>query len=121
MLGVESARDGAAQPMTVMFEDQDCDEGRPLIFTAKDHELTRGLRGTLEVVNNWATIERLWSPIVAEWYEGMGDPKLALVCFDAEDARIWISDLQGFLKPIQQVARPHARGRMKEKIAKVSF
>ena len=89
MLGVVGARDGATQPMTVNFEDQDRESGVLWIFTAKDHDLTRAmgqsnraiasyvakghdlfasLRGTLRIDNDRATIDRLWSPIVGEWY-----------------------------------------------------
>lgn len=121
MLGIEGARDGATQPMTAQFEDQDRDAGVLWIFTAKDHDLTRAmgqsnraigsysakghglfasLRGTLEIVNDRGTIDRLWNPIVAEWYDGKDDPKLALVRFDVEDAKIWQSNVSGFLKPV---------------------
>jgi len=87
MLGVEGTRDGATQPMTVMFEDEDREAGLLWIFTANDHDLTRAmgqsnraiasysakghdvfasLRGTLEIVDDRATVDRLWNPIVAE-------------------------------------------------------
>ena len=143
MLGVEGTRDGATQPMTVMFEDSDRDSGLMWIFTAKDHDLTRSigqsnraiasysakghglfasLRGTLQIVNDRATIERLWNPIVAEWYEGKDDPKVALVRFDVENAKIWLSDVQGFLKPAfnKLFGRKPDSG-MKEKVAEVSL
>ena len=120
MLGVEGTRDGATQPMTVNFEDQDRESGILWIFTAKDHDLTRALgqsdraigsysgkghdlfaslRGTLQIVNDRLTIDRLWNPVIAQWYEGKGDPKLALVRFNVEDAKIWLSTVRGFLKP----------------------
>lgn len=120
MLGVEGTRDGATQPMTVNFEDQDRESGTLWIFTAKDHDLTRALgqsdraigsysgkghdlfaslRGTLQIVNDRLTIDRLWNPVIAQWYEGKGDPKLALVRFNVEDAKIWLSTVRGFLKP----------------------
>ena len=143
MLGVEGERDGATQPMTVNFEDADRDAGLLWIFTAKDHDLTRAmgrsnraiasysakghdlfasLRGTLQIVNDPATIDRLWSPIVGEWYEGKDDPKLALVRFDVEDAKIWKSDVEGFLKPAfnKLLGRKPEAG-MKEKVAEVSL
>ena len=143
MLGIEGARDGATQPMTVMFEDADRDAGLLWIFTAKDHDLTRAvgqsnraiasysakghalfasLRGTLQVINDEATIDRLWNPIVAEWYEGKDDPKLALVRFDVENAKIWLSDTEGFLKPAfnKLLGRKPETG-MKEKVAEVSL
>jgi general stress protein 26 len=143
MLGIEGTRDGATQPMTANFEDQDRDAGVLWIFTAKDHDFTRAmgqsnqgiaaysakdhglfasLRGTLRIDNDPATIERLWSPIVAEWYEGKDDPKLALVRFDVEDAKIWLSDVEGFLKPAfnKMFGRKPEAG-MKEKVAEVSL
>ena len=143
MLGVEGTRDGATQPMAVQFEDQDRDAGLLWIFTAKDHDLTRAmgqsnraigsysakghdlfasLRGTLEIVNDRSTIERLWNPTVAEWYEGKDDPKLALVRFDVENAKIWLSDVEGFLKPAlsKLLGRKPETG-MKEKVAEITL
>ena len=143
MLGIEGARDGATQPMTAQFEDQDREAGVLWIFTANDHDFTRAmgqsnkgvaaysskgndvfasLRGTLSINNDRATIDRLWNPIVAEWYEGKDDPKLALVKFDVDDAKIWLSDLGGFLKPAfnKLLGRKPESG-MKEKVAEVSL
>src|SRR5690349_16020989 len=120
MLGLDHARDSAMQPMTARFEDEDREKGCVYFFTAKDHDLTRAmaqdnravasfagkghdvfasLRGRLTLDNDPATIDRLWNAIVSEWYEGKDDPKLALLRFDLEDAKIWQSDLGGFLKP----------------------
>lgn len=143
MLGIEGERDGATQPMTVNFEDQDRDMGVLWIFTAKDHDLTRAmgqssraiasysgkghglfasLRGTLVIDNDPATIERLWSPIVAEWYEGKDDPKLALVRFDVDNAKIWLSDIEGFLKPaLNKLLGRKPEAGMEEKVAEVSL
>lgn len=143
MLGVEGTRAGATQPMTVNFEDEDREAGLLWIFTAKDHDLTQAiaqsnqaigsysakghglfasLRGTLQIDNDSATIDRLWSPVVAEWYQGKDDPKLALVRFDIEDAKIWLSDVEGFLKPAfnKFFGRKPEAG-MKEKVAEVDF
>jgi len=143
MLGVEGARDGATQPMTANFEDQDCAAGRVWIFTANDHDLTRAidqsnraigsfsskghdlfasLRGTLQVDNDRATIDRLWSPMVAEWYEGKDDPKMALIRFDIEDAKIWVSTVDGFLKPaINKLLGREPDAGAKEHVAEVSY
>jgi general stress protein 26 len=143
MLGVEGMRDGATQPMTASFEDQDRDSGTVWFFTAKDHDLTRAmgqsnraiasfaskghdlfasLRGTLQIDNDRSTIDRLWSPIVAEWYEGKGDPKMALVRFEIDDAKIWKSDVEGFLKPaFNKLFGRKPEAGMKEKVAEVSF
>ncbi|WP_341631702.1 pyridoxamine 5'-phosphate oxidase family protein [Sphingomonas agri] len=143
MLGIEGAREGATQPMTVNFEDQDRHSGVLWIFTAKDHDFTRAmgqssqaiasysakghslfasLRGTLTLDQDPATIERLWSPIVAEWYEGKDDPKLALVRFDVADAKIWLSDVEGFLKPaFNKLFGRKPEAGMKEKVAEVTL
>ncbi len=74
------------------------------------------------MVNDRATIDRLWDPIVAEWYEGKDDPKLALVEFDVENAKIWKSDVEGFLKPAfnKLLGRKPEAG-MKEKVAEVTL
>ena len=143
MLGAEGERDGATQPMTVNFEDQDQEAGVLWIFTAKDHDLTRAiaqsnraiasysakghdifasLRGTLRIDNDPATIDRLWSPIVAEWYEGKDDPKMALVRFDVDNAKIWKSDVEGFLRPaFNKLFGRKPEAGMKEKVAEVSL
>ena len=143
MLGIEGAREGATQPMTANFEDEDRDRGCLWFFTANDHDFTRAmgqsnrgigafsakghgifasLRGTLAIDNDRATIDRLWNPIVAEWYEGKDDPKLALVRFDLDDAKIWLSDIGGFLKPAFNKLFGHEpEAGMKEKVAEVDF
>jgi general stress protein 26 len=143
MLGVEGARDGATQPMTAQFEDQDCETGVLWIFTANDHEFTAAmgqsnraiasytakghdlfasLRGTLTIDNDRETIDRLWNPIVAEWYEGKDDPKMALVRFDVEDAKVWLSDVEGFLKPaLNKLFGRKPESGMGEKVAELSL
>ena len=143
MLGVEGTRDGATQPMTAVFEDTDRDAGLLWIFTAKDHDLTRAmgesnraiasfaakghdlfasLRGTLQIVNDPGTIERLWNPFLGQYYEGKDDPKLALVRFDVDDAKIWLSDAEGFFKPaINKLLGRKPETGMKEKVAEVSL
>jgi len=143
MLGIEGARDGATQPMSANFEDEDRERGCLWFFTANDHDFTRALgrssrgiaaysakghglfasiRGTLFIDNDRATIDRLWNPIVAEWYEGKDDPKLALVRFDLDDAKIWLSDIEGFLKPaFNKLFGRKPEAGMKEKVAEVDF
>ncbi len=112
MLGLADDRSGHAQPMTAQIED---DEGGPIwIFSAKDVDLVRNLgagargmgqfvakghdlfatfEGELTPVNDRATIERLWNPFVAAWYEGgKDDPKLQLLRFDPDAAQIWLNE-----------------------------
>jgi general stress protein 26 len=143
MLGVDGTREGATQPMTAMFEDADRDAGLLWIFTAKDHDLTRAmgqsdraiasysakghdlfasLRGTLQIVNDRGTVDRLWNPMVAAWYEGKDDPKLALVRFDVEDMKIWLSDGGAFLKlALNKLVGRKPEAGMDEKVAEVSL
>ena len=143
MLGVEGTRDGATQPMTVMFEDEDREAGTLWIFTAKDHDLTRAmgqssraigsfaakghglfasLRGTLRIENDRSTIDRLWNPFVAEYYDGKDDTKMALVRFDLEDAKIWLSDVEGFLKPaLNKLLGRKPEAGLKEKVAEIDL
>ena len=143
MLGIEGAREGATQPMSANFEDEDRERGCLWFFTANDHDFTRAmgqsnrgfaafsakghglyasLRGTLTIDNDRATIDRLWNPIVAEWYEGKDDPKLALVRFDLDDAKIWLSDIGGFMKPaFNKLFGRKPEAGMKEKVAEVDF
>jgi general stress protein 26 len=143
MLGVEGARDGATQPMSANFDDDDREQGLLWFFTAKDHDFTRALgdssravaafsakghdlfaslRGSLTIQNDHATVDRLWNPIVAEWYEGKDDPKLALLRFDVDDAKIWLSDVKEFLKPaINKLFGRKPESGMQEKVSEVSF
>ena len=142
MLGVEGARHGATQPMTAQFDDEDREAGRLWIFTANDHDFTRALggsqrgmasysakghdlfaslRGTLSIDNDRSAVDRLWNPIVAEWYEGKDDPKLALVRFDIEDAKVWLSDVEGFLKPaLNKLLGRKPESGMEEKVAEIT-
>lgn len=111
MLGLSEDRSGHAQPMTAILEDE---EGGPIwIFSAKDvdlvrqigegargmgqfaskgHDLFATFEGDLTPVNDRTTIERLWHPFIAAWYEGKDDPKLQLLRFDPDRAQIWLSD-----------------------------
>jgi general stress protein 26 len=38
------------------------------------------------------TIERLWNPFIAAWYNGKDDPKLRLLRFEPGDAQIWLNE-----------------------------
>lgn len=111
MLGLPTVRGVHPRPMTAQFEG---DAGGPIwFFTARDtelaehisrerraaftfaskgHDLFATVQGTLAVDNDRATIDRLWNPFVAAWYEdGKDDPKLELLRFDPDDAEIWLN------------------------------
>ena len=80
------------------------------------------MRGRLILDNSRTEIDRLWNPIVAEWYEGKDDPKMALLRFELDDAKIWQSDIGGFLKPaFNKLFGRKPESGMKEKVAEVSF
>lgn len=109
MLGLDGARDGHTQPMTAQTEG---DSGPLWFFTSKDnslvaalgqshraiatytgkgHDLWASIHGSLSVTDDQTTIDRLWNPHVAAWFEGgRDDPKLTLLRFDTEKAQIWL-------------------------------
>ncbi|MEI9932728.1 MAG: pyridoxamine 5'-phosphate oxidase family protein [Rhizomicrobium sp.] len=113
MLGLRGLQADGSQPMTLVFEDDetkgplytftanDTDLSRALgngagavaDFAAKGHDLFASIHGHLEPYNDRATIDRLWNPYVAAWFEGgKSDPKLQLLRFDPSDAQIWLNE-----------------------------
>ena len=141
MLGVDSARGGATQPMTANFDDG---HGPFWFFTAKDHDIVQALqesdqaiaayaskghdlyasiRGRLSAEEDRAVIDRFWNPVAAQWYEGgKDDPKLVMLRLDPTDAKIWLSDLGGFLKPaLNKLMGRKPEAGMGEKVAEVQL
>ncbi len=108
-LGLAEGDDGHARPMTAQIEQ---DEGGPIWFftttdsalyqqigtgaramahfVSKGHDVWATVHGTLATSQDRATIDRLWNPYVAAWYDGRDDPKVTLIRLDAEEAQIWI-------------------------------
>ena len=111
MLGVDGEPGGGMQPMTALIEEEDggplwiftskesdlataIGGGKPAhaTFTGKKHDLFANVTGRLSINNDKAVIDRLWNPWVAAWFEGgKDDPKLTLLRFDADDAKIWLN------------------------------
>jgi len=111
MVGLVGVEGGRAQPLTALTED---DEGGPiwfftssesdlvaalqthsranLHFASKGHDLFASVEGDLAIDNDRATIERLWNPFVAAWFEGKDDPKIRLLRFEPGDAQIWLNE-----------------------------
>ena len=112
LLGLTGRGDGHAQPMTAQIEG---DEGGPiwffsasdvklvqatgggadavLNFASKGHDVFASVYGRLSVDTDRATIERLWNPFVAAWFEGgKEDPKVRLLRFDPGHAQIWLNE-----------------------------
>lgn len=109
MLGLDGVEDGHARPMTGQFEE---DRSPIWFFTSRDngiveklggggnraiatfaskgHDLFATVHGSLSIDTDRATVDRLWNPFAAAWYEeGKDDPKLRLLRLDAEKAEIW--------------------------------
>ena len=111
MLGLVGSEEDGGQPMTAQIEG---DEGGPiwffaaagndlvegagsrhpalLNFASKGHELFAKVEGDLSVSTDRATIERLWNPFIAAWFEGKDDPKIRLLRFDPREAQIWLNE-----------------------------
>lgn len=111
MLGLYGVEDGHARPMTAQFENDAsplwffCAADNALVqllgdrnraiatFAAKDHKLFATVHGRLSLDTNPATIDRLWNPHVAAWFEGgRNDASLRLLRLDAETAEIWLNE-----------------------------
>lgn len=110
MLGLQEARDGHTQPMTVAFEGE---SGPFFFFTTKDNTLTQALgaghrailgyaskghdvfasvHGDLSVDTDPTNVDRFWNKHVEAWYEGgKSDTNLALLRLDTEKATIWLN------------------------------
>jgi general stress protein 26 len=139
MLGLDGVENGHARPMTAQFETE---RGPIWFFTAKDtaivqgldtnhraiatfaskgHDLFATLHGTLNLDNDRTTIDRLWNPFVAAWFEGgKDDPKLALLRLDAEQAEIWL-DESSFLAGIKMLLGADPKDDYRDKVAEVEL
>ena len=139
MLGLVGAEDGHTRPMTAQIEGE---RGPIWFFTAKDHalvqNLSRGSRaiatfaskghdlfatvhGRLSLDNDRATIDRLWNPFIAAWFEGgKDDPKLALLRLDAERAEIWL-DGSSIVAGIKMLFGADPKREYKDNVAEVAL
>ena len=139
MLGLDGEPGGGMQPMTALVEEAD---GGPLwIFTSKEsdlaraigggkpahatftgrkHDLFASISGRLAIDNNRTVIERLWNPFVAAWFEGKDDPRLALLRFDAEHAKIWLNATP-LGAAIEWLLRRDPKESYREKVAEVAL
>jgi general stress protein 26 len=139
MLGLDGEPGGGMQPMTALLED----EGGPIwIFTSKDsdlvkaigggkpahatftgkkHDLFANVAGRLSIHNDRAAIDRLWNPWVAAWFEGgRDDPKLRLLRFDADKAKIWLNATP-LGAAIEWLLRRDPKESYKDKVAEVAL
>lgn len=140
MLGLDGVHGGRTQPMTALIEEEGA--GPLWIFTAKDNALVQGLGqsrraiatftgkshdlfasidGELALDNDRTVIDRLWNPFVAAWFEGgKDDPKLALLRFDAEHAKIWLNATP-LGAAIEWLLRRDPKESYEEKVAEVTL
>lgn len=127
MLGAHTHPMQHFQPMTAFPERE---TGQIWFFTRSDTDLARSIqegKGAMMVVQNGqkfhacvggeltlqfdpARIEKYWNPAVAAWYpEGKADPNLTLLCLEANDAQVWISE-GGPVKFAFEVAKANLTG-----------
>jgi len=140
LLGLSGGGDGHAQPMTAQIEG---DEGGPiwffsasdvnlvkatsdgadafLHFAAKGHDLFASVDGLLTIDNNRETIERLWNPFVAAWFEGgKDDPKLRLLRFEPGNAQIWLNE-NSLFAGVKMLVGSDPKEDYNDKVAEISL
>lgn len=143
MLGLAGIEDGHAQPMTAQFGgDEDrgpiwfftstetdlaqairAGAGNPAIaqFVSKGHDLFASIHGALAIDNDRATIDRLWTPYAAAWFEGgKDDPKLQLLRFDPERAQIWLNG-SSLMAGLKMLLGADPKQAYRDKVAEVSL
>ena len=144
-LGLAEGEDGHARPMTAQLDNDDAEGGPIWFFTATDnklftqigdsaiggpramahfaskgHDVWATVHGTLSTTRDRATIDRLWNPFVAAWYEGKDDPKIGLIRLDTESAEIWI-DANSAVAGIKMLLGIDPKKDYKDKVAEVSL
>ena len=141
MLGLEASASSSLCPMTAQLNG-DADEGPIWFFSATDTGIVQGLtsedmaiftfaskgfdvfatvHGHMTLSTDRATIDRLWNPWVAAWYEGgKDDPKLALMRFDPAKAEIWRSG-SGLLAGLKLLFGSDPKADFEGNVAKVSL
>ena len=146
-LGLAEGEDGHARPMTAQLDNDDVEGGPLWFFTSTDnhlytqigdggtsrsgnralanfvskgHDVWATVQGTLSTSRDRATIDRLWNPYVAAWYEGKDDPKIALIRLDTESAEIWI-DANSAVAGLKMLIGIDPKKDYKDKVAEVSL
>lgn len=129
MLGIVDGEPQHFQPMTA-FADREA--GRIWFFTrtdtdmaqdvatarqamfimqSKDQEMQACISGQLVQQLDRAKLEAFWNPHVSAWYpEGKDDPRLTMLCLQADEARIWLSEV-GPVRYMFEVAKANTMGK----------
>jgi general stress protein 26 len=139
MLGLVGEQDAHTRPMTAQLEDDGKliwffsakdtamvkklkpKQKAALAFVSKGHDLFATVSGTLKMDNDPEMIDRLWNRYVAAWYEkGKDDPKLALLCFEPDEAEIWLNG-SSLVAGIKMMLGADPKKDYKDHVAKVSM
>lgn len=139
MLGLAAVAEGHTRPMTAQFEDEGgpiwffCADDNELVlhlqgdgravaaFEAKDHALFAALHGRLSVDTDAATIDRLWNPFVAAWFEGgRNDPRLRLLRLDLDEAQLWLNE-NSLLAGVKMLLGIDPKTDYQDKVATIQF
>ena len=90
-------------------------------FVSKKHDIFATLHGRLSLDTDKSTLDRLWNPFVAAWFEkGKEDPKLALLRFDPAKAEIWLDD-SSFLAGIKMLLGSDPKKDYAKKVAHINM
>ena len=77
------------------------------------------MEGELFADNDRATIDRLWNPFVAAWFEGgKDDPNLQLLRFEPDRAQIWLNE-NSLFAGIRMLLGSDPKRDYKDKVAEV--
>jgi general stress protein 26 len=115
MLGFCGSSGGEMRPMTAKIDGRriwffgarsdhlvgEVQQAKPVVATyaSKGHDFFAAIHGRLVPEADPSTIDRLWEPSVAAWYEkGRDDPEIALVRFDTDKAELWEAASGSLLK-----------------------
>ncbi len=139
MLGLDGVEDGHARPMTAQIEGEHgpiwfftardngiveklgTNDRAIATFAAKNHKLFATVHGSLRIDNDRATIDRLWNPYVAAWYEGgKDDPKLVLLRLDPDSAEIWLNETT-LMAGVKMMLGIDPKEDYRDKVAKVAL
>ena len=74
---------------------QEVERGAEAMFViqAKDQGFQACVGGRLSVRFDPVRMVQYWNPVVAAWYpEGQHDPHLTMLCLQASDAQVWLSE-----------------------------
>lgn len=141
MLGLEASAPTTLRPMTAQL-DAEADQGPIWFFTSTDSAIVQGLNsqdlaiftfvskgfdvfatvhGHMTRITDRATIDRLWNPWVAAWYDGgKDDPEMALLRFDPASAEIWRNG-SGLLAGLKLLFGGDPKAEFKADVAKISL